>query len=768
MYVKQCANKCYYDEAMKAFDSHDSQFTLLDTAAQWCSFSHITRNQSPQNNTWESSIVIDGMHCTACAINIENALKKTLGVLQADINAASHRGRVVWREDITKPSHWMQAILEAGYGARPAQDALGVEQRKKEARLTLWRWLVAGLCMMQVMMYAFPEYIARSGDMTDEARHLMRWASWVLTLPVILFSCRPFFASAWLDVQHRRISMDLPVALGMMITFIVSTLGTFDPTSQWGREVFFDSLTMFVFFLLTGRWLEQRMRDRTAGALEALMNRMPESAQRLQPSGEFERVLLEQLAVGDTVRVAVGEAFPADGVLVDGVTHADEALLTGESKPIAKALGDSVIAGSHNLDATVHVRIEQLGEDTRFSQIVHLMEQASLEKPQLAQLADRLAKPFLMGILLVAGLVIALGWSKDPSHALMVAVAVLIVTCPCALSLATPAAMLASAGALAKKGILIRHLQALETLAKIDTLIFDKTGTLTEDGLVLAKVESRIGMTELMACQLAGLLAADSPHPISKSIHAYCQKNAADMPAWRIISKTELTGRGISAEVGASTESAIYQWGSAEFCGVRPLQTTAVQAHLSDAKGWLASFEFQEGVRADAAQTLAALQDARLSVQLLSGDSQLATQHLANQLRIANYRGLCTPDIKLAMLQELQKQGHIVGMVGDGLNDGPVLAGANVSFAFGRAVPLTQSKSDFLVLGSKLEHIALAIKQAKRTMRVVKQNLAWALAYNAVAIPFAIMGYLPAWLAGIGMAGSSLLVVGNAMRLRNI
>lgn len=746
---------------MKSFDP---QFTLLDTREEWCVFSHITSHASAQTATWESSIVIDGMHCTACSLNIENALKKTSGVLQADINAASHRGRVVWREDTTLPSHWMQAIVEAGYSARPAQDALRVAQRKRESRLALWRWLVAGLCMMQVMMYAFPEYIAKPGDMTADARHLMRWASWVLTLPVVLFSCRPFFASAWLDVQHRRVSMDLPVALGMAITFIVSTLGTFDPTSQWGREVYFDSLTMFVFFLLTGRWLELRMRDRTAGALEALMNRMPESALRQLPSGEFERVLVGQLAIGDTLRVAVGEAFPADGVITFGSTHADEALLTGESKPIVKASGDSVIAGSHNLDASVNIRIEQMGEQTRFSQIVRLMEQASLEKPHLAQLADRLAKPFLIGILLVAGLVIALGWSKDPSHALMVAVAVLIVTCPCALSLATPAAMLASAGTLAKKGVLIRHLQALETLSKVDTLIFDKTGTLTEDGLALAKVETRIGISDEMACQLAGLLAADSLHPISKSMVGFCQQNTQTPPAWQVISKTERAGLGVTAEIGNTK----YQWGSATFCSVKSLQTTAVQAHLADTNGWLASFEFQERIRLDAKQTLAELQNAGIAVQLLSGDSQTATQHVANQLNIANYRGLCTPDIKLAMLQELQKQGHVVGMVGDGLNDGPVLAGANVSFAFGRAVPLTQSKSDFLVLGSQLHHIALTVLQAKRTMRIVKQNLTWALVYNAAAVPLAIMGYLPAWLAGIGMAGSSLLVVGNAMRLRKI
>ncbi|MDI9334971.1 MAG: cation-translocating P-type ATPase [Cytophagales bacterium] len=741
----------------------DAPFTLLDTPAQWCSFSHKAKNKSEPIGTWESSIVIDGMHCTACAMNVERALQQSSGVIRADINAASHRGRVVWREDATLPSKWMQAIVDAGYSVRPAQDAEQLAQRRRESRLALWRWLVAGFCMMQVMMYAYPEYVARPGEMSDEARHLMRWASWVITLPVMLFSCRPFFASAWQDLKHRRISMDLPVALGMAITFVVSTLGTFEPASQWGREVYFDSLTMFVFFLLTGRWLELLLRDRTAGALEALINRMPESALRQLPSGEFERVLLRQLAAGDTVRVAVGEAFPADGMVLNGTTHADEALLTGESRPIQKNAGDAVIAGSHNLDASVLIRIEKIGEATRFAQIVRLMEQASLEKPQLAQLADRLAKPFLLSILVVAGLVVALGWSHSPSHAFMTAVAVLIVTCPCALSLATPVAMLASAGALAKRGVLVRRLQALETLSKIDTIIFDKTGTLTKDGLKLSNIKTREGIQEHTAYQLAGLLAADSLHPVSQAIVAHNKSWDAPRTIGGASAKTEQAGNGVTAQI----DGHVYRFGSAQFCAVTPLQTTAVQAHLSDATGWLASFEFQERIRPDAAQTLLRLQAEHLSVQLLSGDSQLATQHLANQLHIANYQGLCTPDIKLAKLQSLQKQGHSVAMVGDGLNDGPVLAGADVSFAFGRAVPLTQSKSDFLVLGENLEHIAITVRQAKRTMQIVKQNLVWALLYNVIAVPFAVMGLLPAWLAGIGMASSSLLVVANAMRLRH-
>jgi Cu2+-exporting ATPase len=401
------------------------------------------------------------------------------------------------------------------------------------------------------------------------------------------------------------------------------------------------------------------------------------------------------------------------------------------------------------------------------------MAAASTEKPELALLADRLAKPFLWGVLLLAGLAAMLGWQQSPGHALMVAVAVLIVTCPCALSLATPAAMLASAGALAKRGTLVRRLQALESLSKVDTFIFDKTGTLTQDGLVLQNVQTRTGWSPERACQLAALLGAQSLHPVSRAMNAHAAGLDLPKPEWQVAEQTELAGGGIQASIRLkpsnqlefTTEHSTIHWGSAHFCSVPALETTAVQAHLADDAGWLASFEFQERIRPDAAATLQALQAAGIKVQLLSGDSQTATQHLAESLSIANYKGLCTPSSKLVTLQALQQQGHRVAMVGDGLNDGPALAAANVSFAFGKAVPLAQSKSDFMVLGDQLANIAAALLHARQTLRIVKQNLAWALIYNFVAIPFAIAGWLPAWLAGIGMAASSLLVVGNSMRL---
>ena len=749
-----------------------SDLALLDNPEERATFSRVVSHADARVTTWASSVVIDGMHCSACALNVEHAVKNVPGVVSADVNATSHRAQIVWQEDFTRPSQWMQAITDAGYGVVPALDTTRRERRLSETRAALWRWLVAELCMMQVMMYAWPEYAALSGEMTIEMRHLMRWASWVLTLPVLLFSCKPFFTNAWLDVRHSRISMDLPVAIGIAITFMVSTVGTFEPTGLWGKEVYFDSLTMFVFFLLTGRWLELRLRDRTAGALEALINRMPDSALRQLPSGEYERVLVRQLKPQDLVRVSMGEAFPADGLIVEGSTHVDEALLTGESKPIVKGLSNTVIAGSHNLESPVLIRIETVGAQTRFAQIVQLMEQASLQKPQWAQLADRLAKPFLWCILGIAGWVAVYGWAHDPSQAVMTAVTVLIVTCPCALSLATPAAMLAAAGALSQKGILIKRLQALESLAKIDTLIFDKTGTLTEDGLVLCQLETRADVTKEFALQVAQVLAKDSLHPIARAVMAAKTASgfeATSLGSFQMLSKKEYPGQGIeSCLQAASGLKNTYRLGSAKFCATQSLQTVSVQTHLSDEKGWLASFELQEKLRSDAQQTITLLRQAGIDVQLLSGDSALATKQLAEQLHISKAEGSCTPDLKLHVVKRLQAQGHWVAMVGDGLNDGPVLAGAHVSFAFGRAVPLTQSKADFLILGEQLQHIALTVFHARRTMRVVKQNLSWALVYNAAAIPLAIGGYLPAWLAGLGMAGSSLLVVGNAYRLRKL
>ncbi len=746
------------------FSSPDSgeqdarSWAALDDSAEWLTFSEPAGNESADNAQpaiWESRIAVEGMHCAACGFAVEKALESVKGVLSAEVSASSGRARVVWSASNTRPSEWMRVVSQAGYRAFPRTEV--GDERRKQQRLLMWRWLVAGFCMMQVMMYAYPVYVATPGEITPDIASLLRWASWVLTLPVMLFSSGPFFTNAINDLKQRRISMDLPVTLGILITFCVSSAATFQPNGWWGTEVYFDSLTMFVFFLLSGRWLEARMRDRTAGALDALMRRLPASIERKNADGSYERVAVRRLQVNDVVRVLPGEAFPADGMIMLGNTTADEALLTGESRPVSKAPGGKVIAGSHNLSAAVEMRIEHVGASTQYAQIVALMERVAVDKPRLALLADRVAKPFLILVLLAAFGSALLLWQADHGKALMAAAAVLIVTCPCALSLATPAAMLASAGALARKGILVRRMQALEAIAAIDSIIFDKTGTLTNDHLKVASITTYQDLTQQQVLQLAASIAQHSLHPVSRAL----------VSAWgdqlyeAVSDVEEVAGSGVS---GLSTSGRV-RLGSARYCSITPNQTEATEVYMCNDSGWLATFTLGEDVRSDAALAVQSILNCGLNVSMLSGDRASAAQRVATQLGIQDVLADCTPQQKLQHMQKLQSQGRKIAMVGDGLNDGPVLAGAHVSVTIGQAVPLAQAQSDFVVQGGQLMLLPQLILQARRTMRVVKQNLLWAGAYNAVCVPLAVFGYLPAWLAGLGMASSSLLVVLNATRL---
>ncbi len=750
---------------------------MLDDPQEWSAFGRPCGVQAAgaaaTDTTWESHLVLEGMHCAACALTIEEALRRVPGVSDVDVSAATHRARVVWNPAQVRPSQWMRAVRKAGYRPLPALDALARDQRQRESRRALWRWLVAGFCMMQVMMYAWPAYQAMPGDLSTEMEQLLRWASWVISLPVVLFACGPFFSSALRDIRLRRVSMDLPVALGMLITFVVSMLGTFDPTGPFGREVYYDSLTMFVFFLLTGRWLELRLRDRTAGALEAVMNRLPDSVERRAADGGYERVATRRLQPGDVIRVLPGEVFPADGRVLGGTTQADEALLTGESTPVDKSPGDAVTAGSYNLRAAVEVSVEVLGDQTRFGQIVALMENASLQKPRLAQLADRVARPFLVAVLLAAALAAAWWWPKDPSHALMVAVAVLVVTCPCALSLATPVAMLTAAGTLARRGALVRNLQALEALSHVDTVVFDKTGTLTRDRLELTDIHvtPEGALTTAQALGLAAMLARHSLHPVSRAlVQAADDQALRRTDAWQVDGVEELTGAGLQARArhAGSQGDMILRLGSGRHARVQGddgAQRVVLSMERAGQVIELARFGFSEELRPEATVVVQQLREAGVAVELLSGDHAAAVQRVAARIGIEAARGGCSPQDKLQHLQALQAQGRHVAMVGDGLNDGPVLAGAHASFAFGKSVALAQARSDVVVLGDNLTLVGETLVLSRRTMHVVRQNLLWAAIYNAVGVPLAIAGYMPAWLAGLGMALSSLLVVLNAARL---
>ncbi len=516
------------------------------------------------------------------------------------------------------------------------------------------------------------------------------------------------------------------------------------------------------------------------------------------PKGGFEPVSVRALVAGDRVRVLAGQAFPADGSVLEGATQADEALLTGESRPRSKAVGSSVVAGSINLLAPVLMRVERLGADTRFDAIVALMRSALLQRPAATQLADRLAGPFLWGVLALAALA-ALVWSViDPSRAVWVAVSVLIVTCPCALSLAAPSARLAATGALARHGVLWRRLEAFETLARVDTLFIDKTGTLTEDRLVLRRVRiaeepgsrrsaaPRRGRCPVTCRGCAGdrrgrgrdtqaartgrragrvvnppavarprgggrgsvrsrpPAGATSPRPPA----AACRRVAPTGKVYRLGSSAWVQG-----DAGAASRSA----GSTD----SPHSSVWFGPHGHA----LAGFEFEEKLRDDSEAALQRLRGAGVRIVLLSGDRADAVQSLARRLNLDEAIADATPQSKLDTLAQAQAQGHVVAMAGDGLNDGPVLARADVSFAFAQGSALIQSHADAVVLANRLQDVAFAFELARRSVRVVRQNLAWALTYNAACIPLALLGWLPPWAAGLGMALSSLAVVLNSMRL---
>jgi len=742
----------------------DGDLRALDDPLAQASFTTWSQGQGGQREA-TSQFRLSGLYCAACAGLIEEALARVDGVLEARVHAATSLALVRWDPRRTQASALVEAVRGAGYGAVPDAAASVRAQREAEQRRALWRLFVAGFCMMQVMMYATPAYVSAPGEISPDMLRLLQWASWVLSLPVMLFSAGPFFQGAWNSLRQRRMGMDVPVSLGILVTFVASSGATFDPGGVFGHEVYFDSLTMFVFFLLGGRWLELRARHRVALSLEASTARLPDSVERLRDDGGVERVPVARLAAGDRVRVSAGQAFPADGVLLEGRSFADESLLTGESEPLPKQVGDDLVAGSLNLRAPVVMKVLRLGEDTRQAGIVALMRSALTQRPRLVRQAERIAGPFLWAVLGLAAAA-TLAWSFiEPSRAVWVAVSVLIVTCPCALSLAAPSALLAATGALARRGVLLQRLEALEALAAIDTVVFDKTGTLTSERLELGGVRLlAAGEQAASLLQRASSLAALSSHPASRAL-VDAAGPIDPAPGWREVH--EQAGQGLE---GQDEHGTAWRLGRGDWvdASLAPGAVPPGAICFGPAGRALVVFELRERLREDAQPTLERLRAQGLGVALLSGDAPQRAAALAQRLDIDEVRGGATPADKLAAVAAWQSEGRRVAMVGDGLNDAPVLARADVSFAFAHGSDVARSGADVVLLGTRLGDVALARDLARRTLRVIRQNFAWSALYNAACVPLALAGWLPPWAAGIGMASSSLLVVLNALRLARV
>jgi Cu2+-exporting ATPase len=728
----------------------------------------------------ESALRIEGITCAACALQIEDRLQGQPGVESASVNAASGRLLLRWNPQRARISA-LAALLQAdGFALYPVHGAAAEAERTRAGRQTLWRLFVAAFCMMQVMMFATPAYLAAPGEISPDQLQLLNWAGWLLSIPVLVFSAQPFLIGAWRDLRQRRLGMDVPVALGIVVTFVASSGAAFTPAGPFGHEVYFDSLTMFVFLLLGARWLEQRARDAAARAIEGLVQRLPATVQRLTADGGTESVAPHRLRPGDRVRVLAGQAFPADGRLLEGTIEVDEALLTGESRPRRRGPGDAVIAGSHNRSGVALMVVDKAASDTRYAQIVALMEKAATLRPASAQAVERLARPFVAAVLATA-VAAAVGWQFiDPARSIWVAVAVLIVTCPCALSLATPSALLAATGALARRGLLVRRPEALEALAGCDVAVFDKTGTLTEDRLRLLQVDAlhagqgiphggaaALPETELRA--RAAALAEASLHPVARAIAA-AGAAAARVPPGTLADIQEHPGQGLEGRDG---DGRVWRLGRPTFAA--PAATTLPLPPISGVStAWLsvdgrplARFVLEEQLRPDARRAVSELQALGLRVALLSGDSEDAARRVGAALGIAEVESGVSPEDKLRWVQRAQAGGHRVVMIGDGLNDGPVVAQSDVSIAIGQGAPLLHAQADFTLPGARLAEVAEARRMAAATLGVIRQNLAWAAGYNAISVPLAIAGWLPPWAAGIGMAASSLLVMLNAARLRN-
>jgi Cu2+-exporting ATPase len=719
----------------------------------------------PAGGEGEQAILsVEAIRCAACGWLIERQLASQPGVVDVDLNLATCLLRVRWESGANDLDGVVASLAAIGYPAYPYDAGRHGARLERERKRMFKRLFVAGLAMMQVMMYAFPVYLASGGadgDMDADMRALLQWASFCLTLPALLYSAQPIWRGAWRSLGARAPGMDVPVALGIGAAFAASTVSLL----RGHGDVYFDAVTMFIFLLLGSQYLELRARCAAAAQLQRLHQAAPATALRLDgyPARRMPAsVAAADLRAGDYVLVAPGEAAAADGVVVEGASHVVLALLTGEALPQAVAAGDAVPGGAVNSSQPIVLRISRPAGQSTLARLAALVEGAGQGKPAIALWADRVGAWFVSALLVLALLTFAAWYPLSPARAWQVAVAVLVVSCPCALSLATPAALAAATGRLLRDGVLVVRPHVLETLARATHVVFDKTGTLTHGAPVLVALHAS-GRLDGQAClAIAAALEGASMHPLAAAL-----KNAASGPA--------LLARHLVQHAGAGVEGVVdgvaYRLGSAAFVGapddsVDDGATSVYLARSADPAGLLARFSLRDGLRADAAATVRALRQRGVAVSILSGDAASAVQAVALALGIDDWHAGLLPEQKLAAVRALQAGGAVVAMVGDGLNDAAVLAAADVSFAMGKGSDLACLHADCVLMRDSLDSLRQCADSARATMRVIRQNLAWAMLYNACAIPAAAAGLLSPWMAAAGMSCSSALVVLNALRLR--
>lgn len=718
----------------------------------------------------EAALLLDNIRCPACLWLNERHLRSLPGVLDVHIDDTTQRARVRWDPHTIRLSEILRAITDIGYIAHPYDATRSEQLNRLRRRRSTERLIFAGAIGMLVMNFSLATYVM---DDTDAAGGLPlwitlgRWTSVLLSIMLLAYPGQEFFAGAWNDLRHRRLGMDVPVVLGLSAAFI----GSLYATVTGHGEVYFDSIAMFIFLLLLARRRELRGKLSAADRLERLARITPRTASRLDTAGAVVDIPVAELAMGDLIRLLPGETLPVDGALVDGTSSFDESLLTGEARPVLKRPGDAVVAGAVNGEQPLTIRVTHTVRHSAVSEIRQLVERGLALRPRYALLAEQVASGFVIVLLLIAGATAGYWLLTDPDNWLPSTIAVLIVTCPCALALATPVALAVSAGRFIDMGVLPLRMRALDALARSNLFVFDKTGTLTTGQPALAAVVPAAGLDEQACLRYAAALAAVSAHPVASAL-----RRVVPVPRIMPTAVENVPGSGIRALI----EGGEWRFGKPEFAAQDVDYDEHLDAIIADARargqlvsvlaspeGVQAVLTFEDPLRPGISAMLAGLQDDGVEqLAILSGDAPGTVQRLASQLGIEEANGGLSPAGKLDWTRARQAQGRRLAMFGDGINDAPTLAAADVSISFADATDLANASSDFLILGEDAGVLVAARRLARRTRRNIMQNFAWAGAYNLIAVPFAAAGCIPPWGAAIGMSCSSLFVVMNALRLQ--
>lgn len=715
--------------------------------------------QSVGPHAVEVALLLEGVTCQACVWLNERRLAALSGVQEVVANYSTRRLRVRFDPGQVALSKLLQTVAELGYRAAPYEATRAAAEHRIERQRSLMRVGIAGLCSMQVMMVAFALYT--QDDLGRDWTRFFNGVSLLLCAPVVGWCAWPFHAGAWRDLRGGRLGMDVPVSLGILAAFAGSLHGAWT-----GGEVWWDSATMFVFLLLSGRHVELVARHAAESTALELTRMTPALAHRLEPaagSWREEDVPVAALAQGDRIRVRPGELIPADATVLSGRSSVEQALLTGESMPVARGPGDAVTGGTLNLESPLELRVDAVGEETLLAGLRRLLERAQSGKSRITELADRWAGWFIAAVLLLSALVAMLGLAAGDPTTLARTIAILVATCPCALSLATPATVIAVSSRWLRLGLLATRAHAVETFARATHIVFDKTGTLTEGSPRLLAVRPRTGLSGDEALAMAAALAAHSEHPLSRAL-------VAAAPAGPRLLATDVQstpGLGLVGIIG-NTRLALGAPGFAAGQFGRPPVTTTdshTVAVLADTSGELARFSFADTLRSGAAELVAELERRGVLVLMLTGDGPGPAAEIAGLTGIRDWQASLRPEDKLAHVRRLLDSGAVVAMVGDGLNDAPVLAAASVSIAMGQGTPLARSAADAVFMGQDLQPLSECHRVARHGLAVIRQNLAWAVVWNLAVLPAAAGGVLSAWVAALGMSLSSALVILNAARL---